>query len=498
MTIDQQTCPICGAINPAEVRECAICGARLTGRAFASATTEDDEQPINGFYRSEMGEDDLMVARAPIMAYLIVGVLLVGVLAAGGVFLAFTWAVDDDPSPNRGGQTTLEDLGTDTATPDLTFTALYFMFQPSPTPTISRTPPPPLPTVTPTIASTETPGPCVVTVREGDTLYGLATVCGHRDLAIIPQIVELNGLACDSCQQIGQELQIPRPTPLPDAEGESSQPSDAAAPQDIADLSVEELVERRQVAAEPTLDSNLQFHIIQSGQTMFDIVAMYNIDVTLLSEINPEVDFLQCDFGERFGGPNCSVMFFQGQRIRVPAPTATPTIPPTPSGSETPTPSPTPTFNVPSAFAPPDGADLPASQIVTLRWATTGTLGTDEVYQVTVTHLDSGQTYTGITCDLLFDLPSDWQADEPTFEAYEWTVNLAQLTPFPTTEGPVAVHASGLELCDLSFALDVEWRETPTGLPNLGFVDGVTLADPRYATQAREFFWQGRAPEDAS
>ncbi|HLA42619.1 MAG TPA: LysM domain-containing protein, partial [Aggregatilineales bacterium] len=262
---------------------------------------------------------------------------------------------------------------------------------------------------------------------------------------------------------------------------------EAVVVSDDAEISAEERIATLSVAITPTLDPNLQYHIIQQGETLYDLVAIYNIDVKLLSEINPEIDFPQCDFGERFGGPTCAVFFAEGQQVRVPAPTPTPTIPPTASGSETPTPTATATINVPAAFAPPDGASFDSASIVTLRWTTTGTLGRDEVYAVHVTSLETETRFTGITCDQSFDLPPQWQPDSSGFTDFEWHITVNTVSPFGSLDDQFALRRAGYLLCEISYELPVEWD----ALLDVGIVSGILLADERYPTRPRYFSWQG-------
>lgn len=491
MGIEKQVCPLCGADNPLDERTCAICGAQLTGKPKPVVSSEETQPQAAFFYSFSDGEDDLMAARAPLGVWLLVVVFLSWVLLAAAVLYAALRF-------GSGGEaaSVARTPPTDTVTPDYTFTALALTFNP-PTLTPSLTPTHTLPPPLPTITLTPTEGPCEVTVKEGDTLYGLALVCGHRDLAIVQEIVSLNNLSCESCLQVGQVIQIPRPTPTLDLTVIVDPSSGAlnVTPNDTValvseEVSADDLIATRQIAAEPTLDPNLQYITIQKGQTLYDIVAIYNADVKLLSEINPEVDFPQCDFGERFGGPTCAVFFYEGQRIRVPAPTATPTLPPTPSGSETPTPTATPTINVPTAFSPQDGAQFDATSLVTLRWQTTGTLGINQAYLVRVKNVETEQEFAGLTCDLAFDITADWQGQENKFYEYTWTVSVVDLSE--GAGGDYAVRRAGFLLCTLSFNLPVDWNRLPSNVPDAGVITDVTLSGERYTTAPRRFFWQGK------
>jgi LysM repeat protein len=500
MASKRQVCPICGAENPLGEHLCAICGARLTGQPTTPIASPSSSRPVpppaTNFYNFSLGEDDLMASS--FSGVLILGTVLVllGVLIAGGIYLG----IQELSNGEQRNRSEVSALSTPMPSPNLTLTLLARTPRPTLPPTLTRTPPPPLPTITPPPSDTPTPGPCEVQVKEGDTLYGLALQCGHRDFAVVQEIVALNNLVSDTAIQIGQIIQIPLPTPtldltlianpaiagLPTSEGE------VAVAGQAGDISAEDIIAAGQTAIIPTLDPNLQYHTVQAGQTLYDIVAIYNVDVKLLSEINPEIEFPQCDFGERFGGPTCSVIFYEGQQIRVPAPTPTPTIPPTASGSETPTPSPTATINVPTAFTPQDGESFDAAQMVTLRWTTTGTLGMNQVYGVYVKRLTTGEVFRGITCDLSFDLPPEWQANTSNFVEYEWYVVVADLSPFGMPEDVFSVRASGYELCQFAFDLPVEWDQTPSGLPDVGQLREVKLGDERFPTTPRRFVWQGR------
>ena len=138
------------------------------------------------------------------------------------------------------------------------------------------------------------------------------------------------------------------------------------------------------------------------------------------------------------GGENCVVILISGQKIRVPAPTATPTLSPTPSGSETPTPTATPTFNAPSALSPSDRVLFQETDLITLRWVASGTLGPDQVYQVQVQDLTDSITYAGDTTELSFIIPEDWQAQDGTRHEFRWTVSVVNTEnrdhPFFVTE----------------------------------------------------------------
>jgi hypothetical protein len=298
-----------------------------------------------------------------------------------------------------------------------------------------------LPTVTPappTFTPTPTPGPCYQTAGEGDTVLAMAMRCGHRDMAVIDLILEINGMNSPQELQLGQTLEIPWPTPTPGAPDDTSMQLEApdtltgtggGAPPPTEAVVYNEFGTPDALAyyrnLEPTLRPGLAWHTVQAGETIMGIAYMYDTTVETLSQLNPEVPFLQCDFGERYGGPNCSVILIEGQRIRVPVPvpTITPTF--TPNGTFTPTPTATATYNAPYLLSPDDGAHFMADQIVTLRWGSTGTLGMDARYVVRVTDLANGEQHMAQVTDLSYTLPEGWQPADGQTHTFEWTVSVA-------------------------------------------------------------------------
>jgi LysM repeat protein len=345
---------------------------------------------------------------------------------------------------------------------------------------------------------TFTPGPCEFAVAAGDSLYALALRCGHQSYDVIDDIIALNELPNEAALQIGQVIRVPLPTATLDINAANTLSAGVAANAAANDLdgdgqvSAEELIASRQQAAEPTLDPNLQWYVVQAGETLYEVIAKNNINVKLLSEINPEVDFPQCDFGETFGGPRCAVFLSEGQRLRVPAPTPTPTIPPTASGSETPTPTATATINIPTALQPDNGAVFDAASIVTLRWSTTGTLGRDEVYLIRARNLSTGEIFTGITCDLSFDLPREWQAKTEQYIEFEWQMSITNVSPFGTGQDNYMTRFSGYALCDMSFEPPISWLPAAANTVDYGRIVDLRLGDERFPTPLRRFQWQGR------
>jgi phage tail protein X len=432
-------CPNCGANNPSAASQCAICDtlfespSRWSGKGNPAVIPRPRSSATD--YDPGAGEDDLLIQGASstplgiilggVVVLVLIGALLIALMVFGG---------------GDGDTVQTEPLVSEAApSPVLTLS-------PPPTafPTNTRSAPITFPTITEppaTYTFTPTEGPCVKTARAGDTLYGLAQECGHRDLSIVDVIVETNaGLDCDSCLREGQTVEIPWPTSTPglpetDPESENSDEIGAEIQSDTTQSEGNEV----EVAAnefgtpdalatfnvEPTLRSGLMWHTISEGETMISIASQYHADAKVLSDINPEVDFPQCDFSARFGGPNCSVILIPGQRLRVPAPTPTPTLSPTPSGSETPTPTPTATYNIPVSYSPAEGDYFDRNNLVTLRWSASGTLASNEAYLVVVRNLDSDAEYRTETRELFFVLLDEWQPRNGRTQEFEWTISIA-------------------------------------------------------------------------
>lgn len=279
-------------------------------------------------------------------------------------------------------------------------------------PTVTVTPPPP-----PTATWTPSPAPCLQEVRSGDSLIELVARCGHRDLEVLELVLERNGLAAAELLQVGQQLDIPWPTTTAAAD---TAPAGAPVARDSA--APASRLGGLPSRATPTLQAGVQWHRVNPGETMVGVAFRYGTDLKVLSELNPEVTFSQCDFGQASGGPSCSVTVYENQRLRVPAPTATATLPPTPSGIATATP--TAVINRPAAYSPSDNHNFASEELVTLRWVASGTLKAGEVWRVSVESLSGGQVYTETTTALSLVIPAAWKEPEAGWHGYRWRVQL--------------------------------------------------------------------------
>ncbi len=288
-------------------------------------------------------------------------------------------------------------------------------------PTVTLTPSPP-----PSATFTPTRSPCQQLVRGGDSLVALVARCGHRDLDVIDLVLEINGLAAAERIQIGQQLEIPWPTSTAAAQQLASPPaareatrvpgaagSTGPAPSPFS---------AGPAQVTPTLQAGVQWHRVSAGETIVGLAYRYGTDLKVLSELNPEVTFSQCDFGQASGGPGCVVMVYENQRLRVPAPTPTPTLSPTISNIATTTP--TPVINAPAAYSPPDEHNFGSDEIVTLRWVATGSLQAGQSWRVVVESLSSGQVFSLATSAQSLVVPGEWQEQLPGWHGYRWRVQL--------------------------------------------------------------------------
>lgn len=439
-------CPICGTAAHERALECDVCGASLQNVEVVDRYP-DTRQSRPGAYDFRHGETDLVEGslRWRGGSYILGGIIALAVAACGGlvIFSASRFLNMVNPPPTVTPVITVENeviSVTDTPSPTL------FL------PTVTADAPPTR-TITPSPAPTETPGPCMQEVMAGDSLIALISRCGHRDLDVIPEVLEMNNLSAPEVIQVGQTLSIPWPTPtvdpnsLPTATTEGE--GEAVAAVSFVTDSAGEIV---YIPPTAMLQPGVAWHRVVKDENIIVIAVEYGANIKILSELNPEVSFSQCDFGEFTGGPSCVVTLYEGQQIRVPAPTPTPTLSPTPSGSETPTPSPTPTFNAPSAMSPGDRALFRRGELVTLRWVASGTLTEGQVYRVKVQDITTKTDYVADTTELFFIVPEAWQGRDSRRHEYAWTVSV---------------------------------------------IDSDNPDNPYFSTAPRVFVWEGLAEEDA-
>lgn len=433
MATPLKICPICGSTNHHNATVCNTCGTTLS-KAEPIAASAKQPAPSATHYDFRYGETDLFEPnlRRVGQVYGLVGFLIVAALLSAGLIFGLGPILMNSLSAANAGSTPL---------PQPTSPLLLVTNTPRPTlnlATVTPGPPTQEPTLTPseTLPPTETPTPtpCIQRVAPGDDLITLALRCGHRSMDVIDVILELNGLSDPSRIQVDQVIEIPWPTAtidpnaIPTSTPEANTGSSSGDTQFVASNATSESdllpFDPFAPTATKTLQPGVMWHTVAFGENIVVIALRYGANVEILSQLNPEVTFAQCDFSIDSGGGSCTVNLFEGQLLRVPAPTATPTLPPTPSGSETPTPTVTPTFNAPSALSPTDRSFFTNDQIITLRWISTGTLSPGEVYHVDVKNVTTGDSYTMDTQELFVLVPSEWQGIENERYEYQWTVSV--------------------------------------------------------------------------
>ena len=406
----RKICPICAARQHPNAAVCSTCGTALDD--VEPQRPQSHDRPSMR-YDDLYGEADLFEGAARRFgrtgtAALLAVVILTGI---GLVIVAIAASSDEGPRP----------------------TALM----PSPTrpqrPTVTWSPPTASPAPSPTLTlrptETDTPAPCIQRVTAGDTLIHIILRCGHNTRAIIPTVVALNRLADEARIQIGQDIVVPWPSPTDDPQTRPTHTPESAAlptgarPEDGLTLLAFDF-DPFAPTATATLLPGLMWHTVQPDENMILIAAQYRANAKTLSDLNPEIAFARCDFGLAYGGPDCIVNLYQGQLMRVPAPTPTPTMAPTLSGKETPTPRPSPAFNLPHAISPPDQTFFDRLEQVTLRWVATGRLAANEVYRVAVSDVESDKAFTADTNELFLIAPLEWQAPDAQRHNYVWQVSV--------------------------------------------------------------------------
>jgi hypothetical protein len=407
-----KVCPICKTLNHPNATVCTTCGTSLATVTVTNRTTSGNAPTPQ--YDFRFGENDLLEsansknARGCLVA--LVGIMT-AIVAIGIVF------VFANVSRNNPLQTPLV-AQSETPRPTL---GLATVTLGPPTSTATNTP---LPTFTP--SETPTRAPCVQRIVAGGSLIGAITNCGYTTLDIMPTVMALNNIADAAAVQEGQEIIIPWPSPTfdpnaPTPEGSGSRSNNLVASNAF---SLDSSIVAFAPTATPTLPPGVMWYTVQSGDNLITISVGFDANAKTLSELNPEIDFAKCEFGERFGGPECLVQLSVGQQMRVPAPTPMPTLTPTNDPNATATPTATPTYNEPNIVSPPDKAFFGVNELVSLRWIPTGTLNTGEAYRIDVTDLTTSISYTAVTTDIYFLVPTEWQGRDNLRHEYQWTVGI--------------------------------------------------------------------------
>ncbi len=244
------------------------------------------------------------------------------------------------------------------------------------TPTASLTP---TDTQLPTLAPSATEqAPFEYTVAAGDTCGGIAVTFGIS----VQSLIILNNLPA-SCNNlsVGQKLKVPYPTATP-----APLPTDTPQAADATRAACDKVVVT-----------------VQENDTLSSIAANYAVPQQAIKDWNglaTDTVFI----GQSLTIPLCA-------RAATPGPTPTPTIPPP--------------YPAPNLLLPSDGAAFTlANDVVTLQWASIGTLRPNEAYQVIVEDVTAGQArrivdYVTDTKDIV---PTTFRPKDNTAHVMRWWV----------------------------------------------------------------------------
>jgi LysM repeat protein len=247
----------------------------------------------------------------------------------------------------------------------------------------------PSPNLPPTLEATSGPTPTLepyqYQVKKGETLFAIIQFFGYRDLAVVPELLLINGMASvNTPLHEGQILLIPRQTPTP---GPSATPTIlGTAPGPTQDYTGCSPSKR---CTSP--DGQYWIHDVKPGDTIVSIAFAYN---------SRQQDIFAAN------GLNASSLISLGQKLKIPIlVTLTPTL--TPTGSLDSTATPTPTLSPPSLLAPANNATIAHGQPVILQWATVHPLDGPQNYLVLVTNLSTGDEFRAVTRANIYHLPED-------------------------------------------------------------------------------------------
>lgn len=246
----------------------------------------------------------------------------------------------------------------------------------TPTETATLTPTP----VTPTVTNTPEPSPTPLsyTVKLGDTCGSIAYAFGVS----INSIVLLNDLPAD-CSTLfeNQRLLIPQPTPTATA-----MPTSTLNPAEATEAACEKYE-----------------YTVAENDTLSSIALNYNVSMDAIKEYNGLVNDV-VRFGQTLVIPLC-------RRNATPGPSPTPTLPP-------------PYPAVP-LLLPPDGAAFSLDEpVISLQWASVGTLREREAYAVTIEDLTEGEGRKMVeyVTDTKYIVPSSFLSNDQVPHVFRWWV----------------------------------------------------------------------------
>jgi LysM repeat protein len=237
-------------------------------------------------------------------------------------------------------------------------------------------------TLQPTAIPTETPLPPVeYVVRSGDTCGGIAVFFGVS----VQSIVVLNNLPSSCIISEGKTLKVPYPTATP-----------APPPTDVPNE-----------ATQTAQACEKAFYTVQENDSLSTIAATYNVPqdaIKFYNGLSTDTVFV----GSSIVIPLC-------ERFATPGPTPTATLPPP--------------YQSPNLLLPADGAAFTlANDVVTLQWASIGTLRDNEAYQITIEDVTSGQglRITDYVKDTKYIVPTSFRPNDNLAHVIRWWVSTAR------------------------------------------------------------------------
>ncbi len=270
----------------------------------------------------------------------------------------------------------------------------------TPTETATLTPTP----VTPTVTNTPEPSPTPLsyTVKLGDNCGTIAYAFGVS----INSIVLLNDLPAD-CSTLfeNQKLLIPQPTPTA-----TSMPTSTLNPAEATEAACEKY--------EITVEEN---------DTLSSIALNYNVSMDAIKEYNGLVNDV-VRFGQPLVIPLC-------RRNATPGPSPTPTMPPP--------------YSAVPLLLPPDGAAFSiAEPVISLQWASVGSLREKEAYAVTIEDLTEGEGRKMVeyVTDTKFIVPSSFLSNESVPHVFRWWIVPVRQMGTDTDGNPIWEPAGAVSL----------------------------------------------------
>jgi LysM repeat protein len=219
----------------------------------------------------------------------------------------------------------------------------------------------------------------------------------------VQSIIVQNQLSAQCFVSVGQALKIPYPTSTP-----------APPPTDVPN----EATQTAQACEKIT-------YTVQENDTLSSISFNYNVPqdaIKFYNGLSTDAVFL----GQPIIIPLC-------ERFATPGPTSTATPPPP--------------YQAPNLLLPADGAAFTlANDVVTLQWASIGTLRENEVYQVTIQDVTSGQgrPLTENVTDTKYIVPSSFRPSDNLPHVIRWWVSTVRQNGVDEQGQPVYESAGAI------------------------------------------------------